>query len=112
MSLEIDSVVETWIADRKLPRRAVGFLKTVHNQSLESIGSGASCHIAPRSICSELDLPQGSYWVQVVAMLLDHLEPVEKVTRHPARWVEVTEALIEAGEIEEGEAEEIFRVVL
>jgi hypothetical protein len=96
----IEEVFDAWVADRKLSRRKLAFLETAHNQTMEVMLSscGLSPDVAPGGLCSELDLPQGSYWCQLVAELLDHLKPLEE---QPSRLVELNDALVELGLLEE-----------
>ncbi len=69
--LTLESVLEDWIADRKLSRRKIAFLKQVHQMNLYGDGLPSIC---PSYFSSELDLPDGSYWSLVVADLLDFLK--------------------------------------
>ena len=71
----IESIFEDWIADRKLSRRKIAFLKQVHQMNLYGDGLPSIC---PSYFSSELDLPNGSYWSLVVADLLDFLEKTSK----------------------------------
>ena len=71
----LKSVLEDLIADRKLSRRKIAFLKQVHQMNLYGDGLPSIC---PSYFSSELDLPDGSYWSLVVADLLDFLEKTSK----------------------------------
>ena len=71
----LESIFEDWIADRKLSRRKITFLKEVHQMNLCGDGLPSIC---PSYFSSELDLPNGSYWSLVVADLLDYLEKTSK----------------------------------
>ena len=71
----IHSIFEDWIADKKLSRRKIVFLKQVHQMNLYGDGLPSTCS---SYFSSELDLPNGSYWSLVVADLLDHLEKTSK----------------------------------
>ena len=73
--LTLESVLKDWIADRKLSRRKIAFLKQVHQMNLYGDGLPSIC---PSYFSSELDLPNGSYWSLVVADLLDFLEKTSK----------------------------------
>ena len=73
--LTLESVLEDWIADRKLSRRKIAFLKQVHQMNLYRDGLPSTC---PSYFSSELDLPNESYWSLVVADLLDFLEKTSK----------------------------------
>ena len=73
--LTLESVLEDWIANRKLSRRKIAFLKQVHQTNLYGDGLPSICS---SYFSSELDLPNGSSWSLVVADLLDHLEKTSK----------------------------------
>ena len=73
--LTLESVLEDWIADRKLSRKKIAFLKQFHQMNLYGDGLPSIC---PSYFSSELDLPNGSYWSLVVADLLDFLEKTSK----------------------------------
>ena len=73
--LTLESVLEDWIADPKLSRKKIAFLKQVHQMNLYGDGLPSIC---PSYFSSELDLPDGSYWSLVVADLLDFLEKTSK----------------------------------
>ena len=73
--LTLESIIEDWIANRKLSRRKIAFLKQVHQMNLYGDGLPSIC---PSYFSSELDLPDGSYWSLVVADLLDFLEKTSK----------------------------------
>jgi hypothetical protein len=92
----IKEVFETWVADRKLSRRKLAFLETVHDQTMEVLGS-CSPDIADGFTCSELEMPQGSFWCELVAELLDHLKPLDEA---PSRLATLTDALVELGHLE------------
>lgn len=62
-------LAEHWIADRKLSEDAIEWLRGEFNE-LTSTG-GWLPMIAPGHYCSELELPQGSTWPEVLASLLD-----------------------------------------
>ncbi len=71
----LESIFEDWIADRKLSRRKIAFLKQNHHMNVYGDGLEKIC---PSYFSSELDLPNGSYWSWVIADLLDHLENTSK----------------------------------
>ena len=71
----LESIFEDWIADRKLSRRKIAFLKQNHHMNVYGDGLEKIC---PSYFSSELDLPNGSYWSWVIADLLDHLEKTSK----------------------------------
>ena len=107
-STAIADVLDLWIADRSLSRRKLAFLKEVHQQAVNTLEFGLYIpETCDQTYCAELDLPQGSDVAQVVASLLDHLEPMG-ATRHPERLVNVTNLMVEAGVIKEAQAEALF----
>ena len=81
VELSYESVLEDWVADRKLSNKKLAFLEQDHERTMNEIGLVTSFSIASSYYSDELDLPQGSYWVQVVADLLDHLLPSEEGSR-------------------------------
>lgn len=74
ITLTTEEIAENWIADRSLPTEIVELLEEAQATNLETAGL-ASPSIAPSYICTELDLPQGSTWPEVVASLLDAVSP-------------------------------------
>ena len=70
-NFDLVDVVETWVAERQLPQAMRVFLAEEHQRSLnEPVWSPP---IAPANYCTELDLPEGSTWPEVVASILDAL---------------------------------------
>lgn len=72
--LSTEEIAENWIADRSLPPEQIDWLKAEHQGNLNQPGDASTASIAPGSICTELDLPQGSAWVEVISSLLDAVE--------------------------------------
>lgn len=84
---DLADIVETWAAEKELSKEMEEFLWREHEANLSELV--VSPPIAGGMYCSELDLPQGSTWPEVVAALLDALtgRPTEE------RLIEVREAL-------------------
>jgi len=101
-------VIETWIADRRLSRRKLSFLRNAYEQVSEGLYN-CPLDTCGHIYCAELDLPQGSATVQVIAALLDHLDPVPE---HPRRLVQVTEAMVDADHIDREQAEAFYERAL
>jgi hypothetical protein len=101
---DLADVVDLWVADRQLSRRKLAFLENVYQQSVDSLDRLASFDIAPRFYCEELDVPNATYWVQVIASLLDFLKP----TTGTARYLQVTQLLLEHDHLTDEEAEAAF----
>lgn len=105
-TLDVSEILEHWVADRKLSRRKLAFLETVHEQTMDSSGS-CSFDIAGSLLCSSLDMPKAVYTCQLVAGLLDFVKPLPNEPKH-ARLIELTEALVDCGQLEQDVAEALF----
>jgi len=103
-SQDVAEVVSVWCADRTLSRRKKAFLETVYSQYWEGC-TGVAPDVAGSLYSSQLGLPPGAFTIQVVAALLDRLEPLPGSER---RLVEVTEALVELEHLSRGEADAIY----
>ena len=104
---DVNDVLELWAAERKLSRRKLAFLETVHNQTMECIGRVNALDLASGHLASELDLPTATYICQLVAGVLDFLKPVAGEHKH-ARLAEITEALVEFGHLDADHAERLY----
>ncbi len=69
MNFDLDEITEAWIADRRLPKAVIQQLKEAHQEHVS--GESGVPYIAPGNYCSELELPPGSTWSEVIASLLD-----------------------------------------
>ena len=69
MNFDLDEITEAWIADRRLPKAVIQQLKEAHQENCAGVSSVP--YIAPGNYCTELDLPEGSTWPEVIASLLD-----------------------------------------
>jgi hypothetical protein len=107
-SQEVAEVVSIWAADHTLSRRKKAFLETVYNQFIEA-GGMAIPDVAGHAYASQLDLPPGSFTIQVVAALLDRLAPLPGSER---RLMEVTEQLVEFDHISRGAADATYEAAL
>lgn len=104
---DVIDVLELFVAERKLSRRKLAFLETVHQQTLASIDRICSPHAAGQFLASELDLPQAHFTCQLVADVLDFLNPLPDEGKR-ARLIEITEALVKTGHLEPDEAESLY----
>ena len=89
MEWTVETVLEDWVANRKLSRRKIAFLEQFHQHQLHgAVGDMIGfLPTAPAHICKALDLNEGCTWWWVVAELLDFIESEKlghKVTLH--RW--------------------------
>ena len=71
-----ETILEEWIADRKLSRRKIAYLEQFHQQNLHgAVGDMIGfLPVAPAHICKALDLPTGCSMWHCVVELLDFIE--------------------------------------
>ncbi len=99
MSFEKESsIVDRWIFNGKVSRKNLAFLEQEFQQGLDVIPEAISLNIADGNTCEELDLPRGSYWIQVIASLLDLKAPL---TEEMPRLAELNKQLIFFGHLKE-----------
>ena len=70
-----ESIVESWIARRKLSAKNLDYLEQEYEQGLQVVPAAVCLMTAGEIYSQELELPNGSYWLQVIASLLDQLRP-------------------------------------
>lgn len=68
---DLVDVVETWASIGEIPRHWHEALVQEHERNIRE--PAGSPPIAPANYCTELDLPEGSTWPEVVASVLDAL---------------------------------------
>jgi hypothetical protein len=68
---DLSVVVETWASIGGIPRHWHEALVHEHERNIRE--PAGSPPIAPANYCTELDLPEGSTWPEVVASVLDAL---------------------------------------
>ncbi len=108
--LSVTDLFEEWIANRQLSQSKLAFLENAYDQAIEDgIYNGCPLGICSSIYSSELDLPSGCATVQVIAALLDFLDPLPE---HPRRLVVVTEAMVDAEHIDREEAEGFYEEAL
>ena len=83
----IQSIIEAWIADRKISRRKHAYLRQLHEQHVynEEMQVCPIYMIAPYYICDELEIDHVSNYCYVLAEFLDFLESEKvghTVTKH------------------------------
>jgi hypothetical protein len=68
-TLNLTEVVESWVADRDLSTAEHEWLHDMVQSAInEPIGLPLT---APHDVCTDVDLPQGSAWIEVAASVLD-----------------------------------------
>jgi hypothetical protein len=98
-----ESVIDDYLADNKLSRRKLAWLEQVYDRALASIEAACSIDIAGSIYCSELELPQGSYWCQCIAAALDFIKP-ERDSIGRSRLDLLNDRLIDYGFLEPEDA--------
>ena len=71
----MQSIIEDYLAENKLSRRKLAYLEQEFERLMDSITEVCFLNIAGGLYCSELEIPQGSYWCQCIAAALDFLKP-------------------------------------
>ena len=53
------------------------FLEKHYQQLIKEIDTNLSLEVAPKHICNQTNIPEGSSWFTAVAVVLDRLKPVK-----------------------------------
>ena len=74
----VSTIIDGWISNKRKPsEKKLDFLEQEFQQGLDAVAEAFSFDVAEGFTCEELDLPQGSYLIQVIASLLDLKAPVK-----------------------------------
>jgi len=60
-----------------LEKEDIDLLEKYYQQVINDIDSNLSPEIAPKHICNQTKIPEGSSWITAVAVILDRLNPVK-----------------------------------
>ena len=60
-----------------LEKEDVDLLEKHYQEIINEIDSNLSQEIAPKHICNQTNIPEGSSWISAVAVILDRLNPVK-----------------------------------
>lgn len=104
----VDSLIDDFIADGKLSRRKLAYLDQWYDRCVEELPMAWSFDIAGSMYCTEMEIPQGSYWCQVAAAVLDFLSPRSREDGG-SRLVEITKELSLCGHIDPEDLEWLDR---
>ena len=76
MELTCQSVLEDWIANRKISSEKLSFLELIHKKNLHNLQNSkvGINEICPAHICDELDIPRGNNMIYALAQFLDLYE--------------------------------------
>ena len=60
-----------------LEKEDVELLEKHYQQVINEIDTNHSLELAPKHICNQTNIPEGSSWIKAVAVVLDRLNPVK-----------------------------------
>ncbi len=60
-----------------LEKEDVDLLEKHYQEIINESDSNLSSEIAPKHICNQTNIPEGSSWITAVAVILDRLNPVK-----------------------------------
>ena len=60
-----------------LDKEDLDLLEKHYQQVINEIDTNISLELAPKHICNQTNIPEGSYWFKAVAVVLDRLNPVK-----------------------------------
>ena len=60
-----------------LEKEDFDLLEKHYQQVINEIDTNNSLELAPKHICNQINIPEGSYWITAVAVVLDRLNPVK-----------------------------------
>ncbi len=60
-----------------LEKEDVDLLEKHYQQVIKEIDTNLSLELAPKHICNQTNIPEGSSWLASVAVVLDRLNPVK-----------------------------------
>tara|TARA_B100000579_G_scaffold400139_1_gene381567 strand:- start:586 stop:894 length:309 start_codon:yes stop_codon:yes gene_type:complete len=72
-------ILDGFLFNGKVSKKKLDYLETEFDQGLQAVPKAVSLMTADSLYCQELDLQAGSYWIQVIAELLDHLRPTNDI---------------------------------
>ena len=60
-----------------LEKEDLELLEKHYQQVINEINTNLSLEQAPKHICNQINIPEGSFWITAVAVVLDRLNPVK-----------------------------------
>ena len=60
-----------------LDKEDLDLLEKHYQQVINEIDTNLSLELAPKHICSQTNIPEGSSWIKAVAVVLDRLNPIK-----------------------------------
>ena len=63
-----------------LEKEDIELLEKHYQQVIDEINKNQSLELAPKHICNQTKIPEGSSWIKAVAVVLDRLSPIKAGT--------------------------------
>ena len=60
-----------------LEKEDLQLLEKQYQQVINEINTNHALELAPKHICNQTNIPEGSHWIAAVAVVLDRLNPVK-----------------------------------
>ena len=60
-----------------LEKEDIDLLEKHYQQVIKEIDTNLSLELAPKHICNQTNIPEGSSWITAVTVILDRLNPVK-----------------------------------
>ena len=92
------SIVDGFLFNKRVSKNRLYFLEQKFQEGFDAVADAISLNIADGFTCEELGLPKGSYWIQVIASLLDLKAPL---TEEMPRLAQLNKELIAYGHLQE-----------
>ena len=71
-----ESIVDGCISHGRISKKNLSYLEKEFQEGFDAVAEAVSINFADGNTCEEFDLPRGSYWIQVIASLLDLKTPL------------------------------------
>ncbi len=69
--------LDWYCSGNTLEKEDVDLLEKYYHQVINEIDTKFSLELAPKHICNQTNIPEGSSWFTAVAVVLDRLNPVK-----------------------------------
>ena len=69
--------LDWYCSGNKLDKEDIELLEIEYHQVLKANNNVAKLEVAPKHICNQTEIPDGSLWIKAVALVLDRLCPVK-----------------------------------
>ena len=69
--------LDWYCSGNSLEKEDVDLLEKHYQQVINEIDTNLSLELAPKHICNQTNIAEGSFWITAVAVVLDRLNPVK-----------------------------------